>query len=154
MAVNQGPRRATLMLPPQAGPVPGWPGHTATLIALSGTVAAADVAALCAEVAELLAGGNARLVVCDVGALSGQGLAAVEALARLKLTVGGLGHRIQFRRVPRDVLELLVLAGLDQVLPIGGTCPGDTGPDGVGPGGVRPGGVGPGGVGSGGAVDL
>jgi ABC-type transporter Mla MlaB component len=119
MAVNQGPRWATLMVPPQPGPVPGWPGHAATLIALSGTVGAADVAPLCAEVAELLAGSQPRLVVCDVGGLTGTGLAAVAALARLTLTAGRLGHRIQFRRVPRDVLELLVLAGLDEVLPIG-----------------------------------
>jgi hypothetical protein len=89
-------------------------------LALSGMVGAADAAALCAEVADLLVGTHAGLVVCDVGALTGSGLAAVEALARLKLTLGMLGHRIQFCRVPRELLELLVLTGLDEVLPMAG----------------------------------
>lgn len=103
--------------PPEAG-VP--PDVSALGIALSGTLGPADVAALCDTVAELVTGGAAGrrgcLVVCDVGGLFAHSAATVDALARLRLTVGRLGCRIRFRGVPPDLLELLVLVGLDQVL--------------------------------------
>jgi anti-anti-sigma regulatory factor len=130
MTANESPRWAAMLMPPPPAP-PGAaaarPGSAAVALALSGTVGAADVAALCAEVASLLDGSRARVVLCDVGALTVPGLAAVEALARLKLTVARLGHRIQFCRVPRELLELLVLTGLDEVLPAvpGGECSGE-----------------------------
>jgi anti-anti-sigma regulatory factor len=123
MTANQSPRWAAVLAPgppPDAGLHPGavpHPGSPAAVLVLSGTVGPADVAALCAEVARLLDGSRGRVIMCDVAALAGPGLAAVEALARLKLTVDRLGHRIRFCRVPREMLELLVLTGLDEVLP-------------------------------------
>lgn len=127
MTANQSPRWAAVLAqphtPPGAGPHPGSP---AVLLVLSGTVGPGDVAALCAEVAGLLDGSRGLAIQCDVAALAGPGLAAVEALARLKLTVARLGHRIRFCRVPREMLELLVLTGLDEVLPAPGS-PGSSG---------------------------
>jgi anti-anti-sigma regulatory factor len=124
MTANQSPRWAAVLAPPGTPtgtvPHPGTvppPGSPAVALVLSGTVGPADAAALCAEVAGLLDGSRGRVILCDVAALAGPGLAAVEALARLKLTVGRLGHRIRFCRVPREMLELLVLTGLDEVLP-------------------------------------
>jgi STAS domain-containing protein len=118
MTTNQGPRWAALLTPPctPPGAAAALPGAAAVVLILSGMVGPADVASLCAEVADLLDGRSTQLILCDVGALAGPALAAVEALARLKLTVGRLGHRIRFCRVPREVLELLVLTGLDEVV--------------------------------------
>jgi anti-anti-sigma regulatory factor len=118
MTVNQGPRWAAVTVPPHRLPGVAAAYPIVVVLALSGMVAAADVTALCAEVAGLLAGSRARLVVCDVAALDGTGLATVDALAMLTLTVGRLGYQIQFRGVPREVLDLLVLTGLNDVLPM------------------------------------
>jgi ABC-type transporter Mla MlaB component len=109
-AANVVPRQA------QAGAAPPWPAAAAVLV-LSGTLAPGDAAPLCGHVRELLAGQDAGLVVCDLSGLAGAGLAAVDVLARLQLTVRRLGHRIQFWNVPRELLELLVLSGLDKALP-------------------------------------
>ncbi len=119
MTANQVPRWTALLAPPRTPPgaAAARTGAAAVVLVLSGVVGPADVAPLCAEVVGLLDGSRAQLILCDVGALAGPALAAVEALARLKLTVGRLGHRIRFCRVPREVLELLVLTGLDEVLP-------------------------------------
>ena len=104
------PRQAP---PGRAGP---WPAAAAVL-AVSGTLGPEDAGPLCVRVRDLLAGSEAGLVVCDLSGLADVGLAAVDALARLQLTVRRLGHRIQFWRMPRELLELLVLSGLDQLLP-------------------------------------
>ena len=88
------------------------------VLALSGTAGPDGVAALCQQVAELVAGSGTGVVVCDVGGLSGHTIAAVDALARLHLTVTRLGRRIRFRRVPRELQELLALSGLGQVLSV------------------------------------
>ncbi|MET9321240.1 STAS domain-containing protein [Streptomyces sp. NPDC003038] len=51
---------------------------------------AQDTARLCARLARLYAAG-ASAVVCDASAVTAPGLAAVEALARLRLTARGRG---------------------------------------------------------------
>jgi anti-anti-sigma regulatory factor len=126
MTMNERSRWAARVAVPPPGDAGPWPGSRALLLVLSGTIAPADVTPLCDRVAELLAGSHAPLIVCDVGALADPGLAAVDALARLQLTAGRLGRRIRLWRVGPELLQLLVLAGLDRVLPVaaGGECPG------------------------------
>ena len=109
-AANVVPRQAP------AGVAAPWPAAAAVLV-LSGTLGPGDAAPLCGRVRDLLAGQELGLVVCDLSGLAGAGLAAVDALGRLQLTVRRLGHRIQFWSVPRELLELLVLSGLDRALP-------------------------------------
>ncbi|WP_435058899.1 STAS domain-containing protein [Streptomyces sp. bgisy060] len=55
-------------------------------------------------------------VVCEVGALAPADLAAVDALARLRLAAGRRGHRIRFHGARPELLNLLRLTGLDGAL--------------------------------------
>ncbi|KOX26623.1 hypothetical protein ADL06_15430 [Streptomyces sp. NRRL F-6491] len=71
-----------------------------------------EVDRLCAE----LSAAPPTEVVCEAGALVPAGLAAVDALARLKLTATRHGHRIRFRGAGPDLWALLRLTGLDEVL--------------------------------------
>lgn len=118
MTGSEPPRWAARLAPPPApvdGAGPG-PGPRTLRVALSGAIGPADVAALRDAVAGLLAGSRARLVLCDVSGLTEPGLATVDALARIQLTAARLGRRIRFCAVPRELLELMVLAGLEDVL--------------------------------------
>lgn len=107
------------MMPRQVPPgAAARPGYRTPVLVLSGAIGPGDVVALCQDVAGLLAGCLAGPVDCDVGALTGSGMAAVDTLARLQLTASRLGCRIRFCRVRRELLELLVFCGLDEVLPV------------------------------------
>lgn len=55
-------------------------------------------------------------VICDVGGLAHADLAAVNALARLKLAAGRRGHRLRFEGVGGELRLLLDLAGLADLL--------------------------------------
>ena len=71
-----------------------------------------EVARLCAELGAAPPGD----VVCEVGALAAADLAAVDALARLKLAAGRRGHRIRFEGAGPELRTLLRLTGLDETL--------------------------------------
>ncbi|MFF7437758.1 STAS domain-containing protein [Streptomyces sp. NPDC008122] len=71
-----------------------------------------DSARLCAELAVAPPGE----VVCEVGALARADLAAVDALARLKLAAGRRGHRIRFHGAGPELRALLLLTGLGETL--------------------------------------
>ncbi|MFE2009220.1 STAS domain-containing protein [Streptomyces sp. NPDC059491] len=71
-----------------------------------------DVARLCAELAAAPPGE----VVCEIGALTHPDLAAVDALARLRLAAGRRGHRIRFHGAGPELRALLLLTGLDEAL--------------------------------------
>ncbi|MCB8904235.1 MULTISPECIES: STAS domain-containing protein [unclassified Streptomyces] len=71
-----------------------------------------EVARLCAELGAAPPGD----VVCEVGALAPADLAAVDALARLKLAAGRSGHRIRFHGAGPDLRALLLLTGLGGTL--------------------------------------
>ncbi|MFJ6794782.1 STAS domain-containing protein [Streptomyces sp. NPDC091268] len=73
-----------------------------------------DVAALCARLARLYDGG-ATEVVCDAAAVTAPGLAAVEALARLRLTARGRGA-LTVIGVGPAYRALLGLVGLVELL--------------------------------------
>ncbi|MFF1507589.1 STAS domain-containing protein [Streptomyces sp. NPDC058326] len=71
-----------------------------------------EVARLCAELAAAPPGE----VVCEVGALVRADLAAVDALARLRLEAGRRGHRIRFHGAGADLRALLRLTGIGETL--------------------------------------
>ncbi|MEU9295628.1 STAS domain-containing protein [Streptomyces sp. NPDC048266] len=71
-----------------------------------------EVAGLCAELAAAPPGD----VVCEVGALAPADLAAVDALARLRLAAGRRGHRIRFHGAGPDLRALLLLTGIGETL--------------------------------------
>jgi ABC-type transporter Mla MlaB component len=55
-------------------------------------------------------------VGCDVGGLSAPDLGTVAALARLQLEARRLGLELRLQRVPRELRELIVFVGLEEVL--------------------------------------
>ncbi|MER6095246.1 STAS domain-containing protein [Streptomyces sp. NPDC001728] len=71
-----------------------------------------EVALLCAELGAVPPGD----VICEIGALVCADLAAVDALARLKLAATRRGHRIRFHGAGPELRALLLLAGLDGTL--------------------------------------
>ncbi|MDV9190073.1 STAS domain-containing protein [Streptomyces sp. SR27] len=71
-----------------------------------------EVALLCAE----LGAAQPGEVVCEIGALVCADLAAVDALARLKLAATRRGHRIRFHGAGPELRALLLLTGLDGTL--------------------------------------
>ncbi|MFF0472399.1 STAS domain-containing protein [Streptomyces sp. NPDC004284] len=79
---------------------------------LSGPPAPDDVARLCA----LLAAAPPGEVVCEISALASADLAAVDALARLKLAARRRGHRIRFEGARPQLRALLILSGLEGTL--------------------------------------
>jgi ABC-type transporter Mla MlaB component len=89
-------------------------------LVISGPIDHADIPGLCERVRVVLVGSGARLVVCDVGALVAPDAATVDALARVQLTAGRLGGRVQLLHACGELRELLLLMGLCNVLPL---CP-------------------------------
>ena len=94
---------------------PSRSGPTATVLIVGRSLTPADVRALCERLQALLAETAAEVIVCDVAALADPGLDTVDALARLQLTARRLGCRVLLRNFSRDLEELLLLAGLDDV---------------------------------------
>jgi ABC-type transporter Mla MlaB component len=84
---------------------------------ISGAIAGGDAAALCSQVARLLDGPGASTLICDVHGLDPADVAAVDGLARMQLTALRRGHKIQLDRLPRELRDLIALAGLSDVLP-------------------------------------
>jgi ABC-type transporter Mla MlaB component len=86
------------------------------VLILAGRIAPQDIPALCRCARELLERTDAELVVCDVGALAAPDAVAVEALARVRLTVGRLGRGFRIRHPCQELWELLAFMGLADIL--------------------------------------
>jgi anti-anti-sigma regulatory factor len=76
------------------------------------------VPGLCESVCELLQASDAELILCDVGAVVDPDVAAVEALARLRVATRRLGRRMHVRNASPDFEALLAFMGLGEVLPV------------------------------------
>ncbi|WP_405777905.1 STAS domain-containing protein [Streptomyces sp. NBC_00859] len=97
----------------------GLPGVDVTeplVLVVTGPVTRADVPRLCEELGRLLRAapdaGAARGFDCDVSGIVRPGLAAVEAVAGLRLTALRHGALMRLRGAPAALAELLDLAGL------------------------------------------
>ena len=98
-----------------SGPPDRPPYVDMIVLAVGPSLAPADAARLDARLRALPRG---TVVVCDVSPLTEPDLAAVEALARLRLTAGRCGIRVGLRGASARLRELLALTGLEGVLPL------------------------------------
>jgi ABC-type transporter Mla MlaB component len=103
------------------------PGPGGTVLVMIGPITRDGIPALCERARRLLGGCDPGSVVCDVGALERPDAVTIDALARLQLTARRLGYRVELRRACGELEELLVLTGLDDVLPCAGPGPGSSG---------------------------
>ncbi len=110
-----------MVAPEDPAPVPirvlGRPPEpSAMVVEIAGRIDPADIPALCERVRLALEVSTARVVVCDVRALVDPDCVAVDALARLQLTVTRLGRRLVLLDVSPQLRALLCFAGLSEVL--------------------------------------
>ncbi|MEU6931691.1 STAS domain-containing protein [Streptomyces sp. NPDC046385] len=94
------------------GGLPGVDTSRTLELRLTGRPAPEEVGRLCA----LLAAAEPADVVCELDGLGRPDLAAVDALARLRLTARRHGHRLTFRGAGPELRGLLGLVGLDVLL--------------------------------------
>lgn len=85
------------------------------MFAVGGSIARADIPALCNALGTLLADTDAEVVDCDVGTLDRPDAVTVEALARLQLTALRRGSRIRVRNASPELCELIEFMGLRAV---------------------------------------
>jgi len=86
------------------------------LLVLRGPIVPQDIPELCRRARALAERSHAELVVCDVRALAQPDAVAVEALARVQLTVRRLGRRVTVRHSCHELRELLAFMGLADIL--------------------------------------
>jgi len=87
------------------------------VLVFGGPVTRGDVPGLCDNVCALLRSSHAELILCDVGAVVDPDVAAVEALARLRVATRRLGRRMRVRNASEEFEALLAFMGLGDVLP-------------------------------------
>ncbi|MFR9722526.1 STAS domain-containing protein [Streptomyces sp. MS19] len=75
-----------------------------------------DVPGLCERLDGELRRSGAVVVTVDLAELGVPGPAAVDAVARMRLTAGRAGCRTRFRHVSDGLRELLTLIGLGELL--------------------------------------
>jgi ABC-type transporter Mla MlaB component len=85
---------------------------------VAGRVDRSDIPALCERVRGLAAHIECgQPIVCDVGDLTAVDAVVVDALAQMQLAAQRRGRSVQVRCAPPDLRSLLMLVGLDDVLP-------------------------------------
>ncbi|MER7879412.1 STAS domain-containing protein [Streptomyces solisilvae] len=100
-----------------AGPEPeNPPTLSPAVLVLDQPVTRAEVERLCERLSALARRAGPGPVTVDVGGVGRPNLAVVEALARLRLTAGRLGCRIQLRNARGELRRLLAWTGLDEAL--------------------------------------
>ncbi|WP_190232837.1 STAS domain-containing protein [Streptomyces avicenniae] len=85
-----------------------------------GPLVRADVPGVCARLEDELRRTGAGTVTVDLAAVTGAGAAAVDAVARLRLTAGRAGCRVRFLHVAAELRAVLTLVGLGELLADGG----------------------------------
>jgi ABC-type transporter Mla MlaB component len=93
------------------------PGPGGTVLIMIGPVTRDAIPAVCERARMLLERCDAGPVACDVGALAEPDAVTIDALARLQLMAGRLGYRVELRQACEELVGLLVMTGLDDVLP-------------------------------------
>jgi len=86
------------------------------VMALQEPLAGQDVPGLCDRLTRGVRATGARTVVVDAAGLGPPGPAALEALARLRLTAGRLGCALRVGNASGELGEMLTWLGLDGVL--------------------------------------
>lgn len=94
---------------------PATPPPRAPGIALAGRIGPDEAAALEACVCARVAAGESGPLACDVARIEDPDMGTVDALARMALAARRLGRSVELRRARPDLLELLILAGLEEL---------------------------------------
>lgn len=92
-------------------------------LVVEGRIRPADITALCAGVRPLLDRRPGGLVTFDVAALTHPDGVAIDVLARLQLAARRRGQSIRLRNACPGLRDLLLLAGLRDVLPLSDQLP-------------------------------
>ena len=103
-----------------AGPrIPSRPQLAPGTVVLTvrGRIDAARANRLCDEVRRMLEASGALIVDCDVATVTQPDVATVDTLARMSLTARRLNRRLRLRNASPRLQELIVLAGLLEVMP-------------------------------------
>jgi len=82
-----------------------------------GPIARDEIQDVCERARTLLERREAEIVVCEVSALDPDAI-TIDVLARVQLTARRRGRRIELEGVGVELRELLVFAGLGDVLPL------------------------------------
>jgi ABC-type transporter Mla MlaB component len=83
---------------------------------VTGPISRTDLPGLCARVCALMDREAARTAFCDVSSVAADAV-TVEALARLQLAARRYNCRVRLRGASDDLHDLVVLMGLEDVLP-------------------------------------
>ncbi|OLT19152.1 hypothetical protein BJF79_02485 [Actinomadura sp. CNU-125] len=94
------------------------PGTNGNVLFLGPALTVADIEPLSARLRDMMVSPGATEVVCDLGALHDPDINTLEVLARLQLAARRLGGSVVLRAPGTALRELLVLTGLDGVLPV------------------------------------
>ena len=97
-------------------------------LTLTTPVTAAATTAMCRLLDQVPTSVGPCDVVCDAGAVTQPDLAAVNAVARLRLITLRGGHRLRLVHAGQDLRDLLTLVGLDSTIPSGSGEPPDGDP--------------------------
>jgi ABC-type transporter Mla MlaB component len=95
-------------------PLPVQPSQP--VMVLGGRIDAAEIPALCDRVRALLETSGRFTLRCDVDSVVADA-STINALARMALTCRRLGRRLELRGASVRLEQLVVFAGLSQVLP-------------------------------------
>jgi anti-anti-sigma regulatory factor len=90
--------------------------HTAIEIAIAGPRGDADASALLERVLALLEQHGARVVACDLAAVTAPDAGTVDELARLQLVVHAAGAELRLANASPLVWHLIRFCGLHEVL--------------------------------------
>ena len=91
------------------------PARRATVFAIRGPIARADLPGLCDRVCALLAENEASELLCDVRGV-GNDAVTVDALARLQFAAKRRRCRIHLCNASPELVELVAFMGLEDVL--------------------------------------
>ena len=100
------------LLPPSSGQVNGIE------LTIQAPLSLEDVRGLCKRAQDLMIQNQSHTIACDVGALIDPDAETLDALARLQLITRRQGAEIRLHNASGLLLELVALAGLEEVLPL------------------------------------
>jgi ABC-type transporter Mla MlaB component len=87
------------------------------VLIVQGRLDAAQLTPLCDDIRHALEKSGALIVDCDVATLAEPDVGTIGALARMSLTARRLGRRLRLVNASSQLQELVLLAGLLEVLP-------------------------------------
>jgi ABC-type transporter Mla MlaB component len=103
--------------------LPSAPDPTALVMAFDDPIDCAGIPVLCERLRMLLERSTVDVVDCDVRAVDRADVTVIDALARLALTAQRLGGRLRLVHASSNLSDLLVFAGLDEVVGLGRRLP-------------------------------